>query len=84
MPVPDGIVHVSSVSVYGNPPPTGGLITEDSPIGQHLWPGDYYGRAKILAEEEVRKYDNRVIVRPSWIYGRRDQVSIPRIAQKAA
>ena len=34
------IVHVSSVSVYGNPPPTGGLITEDSPLGQHLWRGD--------------------------------------------
>lgn len=72
-------VHVSSISVYGNPPLTGGQITEDSPVGQHLWPGDYYGRAKIAAEEEVRGYANHVIVRPSWIYGRRDHVSIPRV-----
>ncbi|MEX0643308.1 MAG: NAD-dependent epimerase/dehydratase family protein [Pirellulales bacterium] len=76
------LVHVSSISVYGNPPLTGGLITEDSPIGQHLWRGDYYGKAKILAEEEVRRYGNHVILRPSWIYGRRDYVSIPRVAKK--
>lgn len=75
-------VHVSSISVYGNPPEAAGQITEDSPIGQHLWRGDYYGRAKIQAEEVVRGYDNHVIVRPSWIYGRRDHVSIPRVVQK--
>jgi nucleoside-diphosphate-sugar epimerase len=35
-----------------------------------------------LAEKEVRRYENHVIVRPSWIYGRRDTVSIPRVAAK--
>ena len=48
------LVHVSSISVFGNPPESAGQITEDSPIGQYLWPGDYYGRSKILAEEIVR------------------------------
>jgi nucleoside-diphosphate-sugar epimerase len=75
-------VHVSSISVYGNPPLSGGQITEDSPLGKHLWRGDNYGRAKIMAEEQVRGYVNHVIVRPSWIYGRRDHVSIPRVIQK--
>ena len=49
------------------------------PTGEHLWPGDHYGRSKILAEEAVREYDDHVILRPSWIYGRRDMVSIPRV-----
>jgi nucleoside-diphosphate-sugar epimerase len=75
-------VHVSSVSVYGNPPLSGGQITEESPLGQHLWRGDHYGRAKIMAEEAVRGYGDHVIVRPSWIYGRRDHVSIPRVVEK--
>jgi nucleoside-diphosphate-sugar epimerase len=72
-------VHVSSISVFGNPPASAGEITEDSPIGKHLWPADYYGHSKIMAEEVVRQYDNHVIIRPSWIYGRRDFVSIPRV-----
>jgi nucleoside-diphosphate-sugar epimerase len=76
------LAHVSSISVYGNPPESVGQITEDTPIGQYLWRGDHYGRSKILAEEEVRRYDNYVILRPSWIYGRRDSVSIPRAVEK--
>jgi len=72
-------LHVSSVSVFGNPPLSAGLITEDSPTGKYLWRGDYYGRAKILAEEIVRTYDDYVIARPSWIYGPRDSNSLPRI-----
>ena len=74
-------VHVSSISVYGNPPGSTGTITEDTPTGKYLWPGDYYGRSKILAEEVVRDYPDHVIIRPSWIYGRRDLVSLPRVIQ---
>ena len=48
-------VHVSSISVFGNPPESTGMITEDTPTGQYLWPGDYYGRSKMLAEEKVRE-----------------------------
>jgi nucleoside-diphosphate-sugar epimerase len=29
----------------------------------------------------VREYPNHVIIRPSWIYGRRDSVSLPRVIQ---
>ncbi|MCI0331655.1 MAG: NAD-dependent epimerase/dehydratase family protein [Planctomycetes bacterium] len=74
-------VHVSSISVYGNPPESAGQIIEDTPTDQHLWHGDHYGRSKVLAEEVVRAYDDHVIVRPSWIYGRRDLVSIPRVIE---
>jgi nucleoside-diphosphate-sugar epimerase len=74
-------VHVSSISVYGNPPQSAGSISEDTPTGQYLWPGDDYGRSKLLAEEVVRGYSDHVILRPSWIYGRRDLVSMPRVIQ---
>jgi nucleoside-diphosphate-sugar epimerase len=72
-------VHVSSISVYGNPPESTGMITEETPTGQFLWPGDYYGQSKLLAEEAAREYPDHVIIRPSWIYGRRDKVSLPRV-----
>jgi nucleoside-diphosphate-sugar epimerase len=72
-------LHVSSISVYGNPPESAGQITEDTPTDQYLWPGDHYGRSKVLAEEVVRTYPDHVILRPSWIYGRRDLVSLPRL-----
>jgi nucleoside-diphosphate-sugar epimerase len=74
-------VHVSSISVYGNPPESAGQITEETPTGRYLWPSDYYGRSKILAEETVRRHPDHVIIRPSWIYGRRDKVSLPRVVQ---
>jgi nucleoside-diphosphate-sugar epimerase len=74
-------VHISSISVYGNPPTSAGMITEDTPTGKFLWPGDYYGRSKFLAEEVVHEYPDHVIIRPSWIYGRRDLVSLPRVIQ---
>lgn len=72
-------VHVSSISVYGNPPESAGQITETTSTNQHLWPGDHYGRSKVMAEEVVRSCDDYVILRPSWIYGRRDFVSLPRV-----
>jgi 2-alkyl-3-oxoalkanoate reductase len=74
-------VYVSSISVFGNPPPSAGTITESDPIGKHLWTGDHYGRSKVLAEEVVRDYSDHTIVRPSWLYGRRDLVSIPRLVE---
>jgi 2-alkyl-3-oxoalkanoate reductase len=74
-------VHVSSISVYGNPPKSAGVITEDSPTNQYLWSSDHYGHSKIMAEEVVRTYDDHVILRPSWIYGRRDGVSLPRLTE---
>lgn len=73
------LVHVSSISVFGNPPESAGEISEGTPTGRHLWPGDYYGQSKIEAEDVIRTYDNHTLIRPSWIYGRRDLVSLPRV-----
>jgi nucleoside-diphosphate-sugar epimerase len=74
-------IHVSSISVYGNPPESVGQITEETPTNQYLWPGDHYGRSKVLAEEAVHSYEDYVILRPSWIYGQRDFVSLPRVIE---
>jgi 2-alkyl-3-oxoalkanoate reductase len=73
------LVHVSSVSVYGYHPAGLAEITEDAETGARHWIWDYYGISKARAEDEVRKYPNHTIVRPSWIYGPRDRVSIPRL-----
>ncbi len=73
------LLHVSSISVYGRPQ-TQGLITEETPLGQRLMLWDYYPRVKILAENMVREYGGPwTIVRPSWIYGERDRITIPRV-----
>lgn len=75
------VLYVSSVTVYGHPKPGGDPITEDAPLGQHLyWFWDYYCRSKIAAEELARAYGpGLTIVRPSWIYGPRDRNSFPRL-----
>jgi nucleoside-diphosphate-sugar epimerase len=73
------VLHVSSIGVYGHPRLRAGPFTEDEPRGQRLWLWDNYCRAKILAEEIAWKYDNVTVVRPSWIYGPRDRVTIPRV-----
>lgn len=73
------LLHVSSISVYGRPRRRE-PITEDTPLGQRLMWWDYYPRAKILAENLVRRHEGTwTIVRPSWIYGPRDRISMPRI-----
>ncbi len=76
----DRLLHVSSVSVYGHPKvgPTEG-ITESAPVGQGFWMWDYYPRAKLIAENLAREFPRTIVVRPSWIYGPRDRVTIPRV-----
>ena len=74
------LLHVSSISVYGHPKVTAGTgITEETPLGQNFWMWDYYPRAKLIAEEIVGEYPQTTIVRPSWLYGPRDRVTIPRV-----
>jgi 2-alkyl-3-oxoalkanoate reductase len=74
------LLHVSSISVYGHPKLTeGGQINEETPLGEGFWVWDYYPRAKLLAEEIAREYAETTIVRPSWLYGPRDRVTIPRV-----
>jgi nucleoside-diphosphate-sugar epimerase len=74
------LLHVSSISVYGHPKlGPGERITEGTPLGQRFWMWDSYPRAKLLAEEIAWKLPNVTVVRPSWIYGPRDRVTIPRV-----
>lgn len=74
------LLHVSSISVYGWPRTRGEPITEEAPLGQHLMLWDNYPRAKLLAEQLVRRYEGGwTIVRPSWIYGPRDRISVSRL-----
>ncbi len=74
------LLHVSSVSVYGSPRVSPGtLITEDTPLGQHLGRWDHYPRSKLLAEEIAHTYPQTTVVRPSWIYGPRDRITTPRV-----
>jgi nucleoside-diphosphate-sugar epimerase len=75
------LLHVSSVAVYGHPPPRQ-RITEDEPLGQRLRLLDHYCRAKRLAEDAVREAGlAATIVRPSWIFGPRDRNSLPRFVR---
>ncbi|MBI3823943.1 MAG: NAD-dependent epimerase/dehydratase family protein [Planctomycetes bacterium] len=74
------LLHVSSISVYGHPKlGDGERITETTPLGQGFWMWDYYPRAKLIAEQIARDFPNTTIVRPSWLYGPRDRVTIPRV-----
>src|SRR5882724_6690621 len=74
------LLHVSSISVYGHPKlGPDELITEDVPLGQRFWMWDYYPRAKLLAEQIAWEFPRVTVVRPSWLYGPRDRVTIPRI-----
>jgi 2-alkyl-3-oxoalkanoate reductase len=74
------LLHVSSISVYGHPKDTDGQrIIEETPLGQGFWMWDYYPRAKLLAEDIARQFPATTIVRPSWLYGPRDRVTIPRV-----
>jgi nucleoside-diphosphate-sugar epimerase len=74
------LLHVSSISVYGHPKvPRGTAIAEDTPLGQRFWMWDYYPRAKLLAEQIAREFPRVTVVRPSWMYGPRDRVTMPRL-----
>ena len=75
-------LHISSVAVYGRPRrhADGSPLDERDPPGQNFRWWDYYGRAKLAAEQEVRKLGTAAtIVRPTWIYGPRDRVILPRM-----
>ncbi|MEM7145846.1 MAG: NAD-dependent epimerase/dehydratase family protein [Verrucomicrobiota bacterium] len=62
-----GVAHLSTVSVYGNPP--AGPLTEESPAQ----PSDDYGRNKLDAEKIVADFRKEglpvTILRPTIVYG---------------
>ena len=75
------LLHVSSISVYGHVRlKPGEEITEETPLGRKFWLWDYYPRAKYLAEQIAWEFGPDVtVIRPSWIYGPRDRMTIPRL-----
>jgi nucleoside-diphosphate-sugar epimerase len=75
------LLHVSSISVYGHPKiKPGELIEETMPLGQKFWLWDHYPRSKMLAEKIAWEFGpNVTVIRPSWIYGPRDRLTIPRL-----
>lgn len=78
------LLHVSSTSAYGHPPPLAQAIDESWPLGEKFWVWDYYTRSKVEAERLLwNMYQEKklplTIVRPSWLYGPRDRLTISRM-----
>ncbi len=78
------LVHVSSTSAYGHPPSSALTIDESWPLGSKFWVWDHYTRAKVAAERLIWKlYQTEnlpvTVVRPSWLYGPRDRLTIQRM-----
>jgi len=76
-------IHVSSVSAYGHGNDHGRILDERDPLGEDLYRWAYYSRAKVAAEEIVWQAHREgkiavTVIRPSWIYGIRDRMTIAR------
>lgn len=75
-------VHISSVAVYGN---ADGPLDESSPVDSDLLPTDVYARSKREAEGVARGIEEEhglsvTIVRPAAVYGERDRLMVPALA----
>jgi nucleoside-diphosphate-sugar epimerase len=81
-------VHISSTSAYGHPREGGPAVEETAELGQNLWPiWDYYTRSKVECEQllwDLARVSGLPlsIVRPSWLYGERDRITVARIVRK--
>lgn len=78
----DHFLHVSSVAVYGT---TEGEVDETDPLDSRLPPDDFYARSKREAEAVVRAVEKEsglpvTVIRPSAVYGERDRLMVPSIA----
>jgi len=83
------LIHISSTSAYGHPPPSEQPIDESWPLGDRFWVWDDYTRAKVTAERELWKlWETQrlpvTMIRPSWLYGPRDRLTIRRIRDSLA
>lgn len=77
-------VHISSISAYGHPNGKGLVLDESAPLGHNVTRWSYYTRAKVAAEQNLWQLHKNnglpiTIIRPSWIYGPRDRLSIARL-----
>ena len=76
------VVHISSVAVYGT---VHGPVDEETPTDSDLAPGDLYARSKREAEAVARGIEEQrglavTILRPSAVYGERDRLMAPALA----
>jgi len=77
-------VHISSISTYGHPNGKDLIIDETAPLGVKVHRWSYYTIAKVVAEKALWKmYEEEgfplTVIRPSWLYGPRDRLSIARL-----
>lgn len=82
----DRFLHISSISAYGHPDGEGVILDETAPLGSCLHKWSYYSRAKVQAEHDLWAMHKAgkiklTVVRPSWLYGPRDRVTIFRLAR---
>lgn len=75
-------VQLSSVAVYG---PAERPVDESTPIDAPIPPDDLYARSKREAEEVARGIEDArglpvTVVRPAAVYGERDRLMIPAVA----
>ena len=80
----DRFLHISSISAYGHPDGEGLVLDETAPLGQNLHHWSYYSRAKVDAERIVWHAHEAgriaaTVIRPSWLYGPRDRVTMGRL-----
>lgn len=81
-------VHISSTSAYGHPVEGGPPIDEAAPLGQRYWSvWDYYTRSKVETERLLwdlaeSKGLPLTVIRPSWLYGERDRITVARLVKR--
>ncbi len=81
-------LHISSTSAYGHPIEGGPPIDETAELGQNLWPiWDGYTISKVEAERTLwrlveEKHLPLTVIRPSWLYGERDRITLKRLVTR--
>lgn len=80
-------VHLSSVSVYGDPADLPRPVDAETPLEAPLGPREHYERSKRMAETAVRRAAEGMIswtiLRPAMVTGERDRHFGPRVADLA-
>jgi nucleoside-diphosphate-sugar epimerase len=82
----DRFIHISSTSAYGHPAERQAAIDESAPLGQNVWPLDYYTRSKVDCERMLWRMAEAglplTVIRPSWLFGERDRTTAPRLIRE--
>ena len=77
-------IHISSISAYGHPNGRNMVMDETAPLGVNVHRWSYYTIAKVAVEQALWKLHAEygfplTVIRPSWLYGPRDRLSIARL-----